>query len=101
MPRGASIVVYDGKRGRVWRIKWCDSTGRQTMETIGAERDGVTRKDAEKALRDRLVKVEQRGYVRPKPITFLGFAKRWFEQANSCAAGSRARCAHTATGSTT
>ena len=33
------------KRGQsVWRIKYVDATGKQVMETIGAERNGVTRK---------------------------------------------------------
>jgi integrase len=48
------------------------------METIGSERDGVTRKDAEKALRDRLVKVEQRGWRRPAPLSFKAYAEQWF-----------------------
>ena len=52
------------------------------METIGADRDGVSRKDAEKALRDRLVKVEQRGYRRPTPVTFAEWSSRWFEEAD-------------------
>ena len=80
MPRGAAVIPYDGKRGRVWRIKYADATGKQVMETVGAERDGVTRKQAEAELRDRLVKVEQKGYRRPKPITFGDWATKWFEQ---------------------
>lgn len=31
-----------GPRGRVWTIKYRDATGRQVMETVGAERDGMT-----------------------------------------------------------
>jgi hypothetical protein len=46
MPSGA-VIRYEGKRGRVWRIKYSDASGRQVMETIGAERAGVTRKTAE------------------------------------------------------
>ena len=45
MPRGAAVIPYDGKRGRVWRIKYADAAGKQVMETIEAERDGVTRSD--------------------------------------------------------
>ncbi len=67
MPRGAAVIPYDGKRGRVWRIKYGDSTGKQVMETIGAERDGVTRKQAEAELRDRLVKVERKGLAQAGP----------------------------------
>jgi hypothetical protein len=44
MPSGAAVIRYDGKRGTVWRIKYRDATGKQVKETIGAERDGVTRK---------------------------------------------------------
>ena len=83
MPRGAAVIPYDGKRGRVWRIKYVDATGKQVMETIGAKRDGVTRKSAEKALRDRLVKVEQKGYRRPKAIMFADWSQAWFEQSET------------------
>jgi hypothetical protein len=68
MPSGA-VIRYEGKRGRVWRIKYSDASGRQVMETIGAERAGVTRKTAEAELRDRLVKVEKgrwRGCLRKR-----------------------------------
>jgi integrase len=74
-----SVIEYAGKRGVVWRISYRDATGRQVMETIGAERDGVTRKRAEAELRDRLVKVEQKGWRRPKPTLFRDYAKAWFE----------------------
>jgi hypothetical protein len=43
MPRGASVIEYHGKRGVVYRVKYVDSLGTQVQETIGAERDGVTR----------------------------------------------------------
>jgi integrase len=80
MPRGAAVIAYDGRHGRVWRIKYADATGQQTMETIGAERDGVTRKVAEAELRDRLVKVERKGWRKPAPLTFATFAERWFTE---------------------
>jgi hypothetical protein len=79
MPRGAAVIPYDGKRGRVWRIKYADADGRQVMETIGSERGGITRKQAEAALRDRLVKVEGRGWRKPAPLTFCDYAARWFD----------------------
>ena len=47
MPRGACVIPYRGKRGVTWRVKYRDAEGRQVQETIGAERDGVTRKQAE------------------------------------------------------
>jgi integrase len=80
MPRGAAVIPYDGKRGRVWRIKYADATGRQCMETVGAERDGITRKVAEAELRERLVKVEGRGWRKPAPLTFAEYAKGWLEE---------------------
>jgi integrase len=63
----------------VWRIKYADAEGRQVQETIGAERDGVTRKLAEAELRERLVRVERKGYRRPKPLTFGEYAQAWLE----------------------
>ena len=80
MPRGSAVVRYDGARGTVWRIKYADASGRQIQETIGAERDGVTRKQAEAALRERLVRVERKRYVRPKQITFAEWSATWLEE---------------------
>lgn len=76
MPSGACVIRYDGKRGVVWRIKYADADGRQVMETVGREPD-VTRKRAEAELRERLVRVEQKQYRRPEPLTFAVAAKRW------------------------
>jgi integrase len=77
MPSGAAVIRYEGARGVVWRIKWRDATGQQVMETIGAERDGVTRKQAEAELRERLVRVERKGYRKPHPLTFGDYGDRW------------------------
>lgn len=79
MPRGAAVIPYHGKRGTVWRVKFVDADGRQVKETIGAERDGVTRKQAEAELRERLVRVERKGYRRPRPLTFGEYAETWLE----------------------
>ncbi len=72
-----SVIPYNGKRGVVWRIKYSDATGRAKMETIGAERHGITRTDAEATLRKRLVAVEE-GWEKPKPVTFRDYQARWF-----------------------
>src|SRR5215211_4578869 len=80
MPRGAAVVRYDGRRGVVWRVKYVDAGGQQVQETLGAERDGWTRKKAEAELRERLVRVERKGYRRPKPLTFDEYADVWFEE---------------------
>ena len=78
MPSGAAVVRYEGKRGVVWRIKYADAAGKQTMETLGPERDGWNRKKAEAELRERLVRVERRGWQRPRPLTFEQYAETWF-----------------------
>jgi integrase len=83
MPSGACVLRYEGPRGVVWRVKYADADGRQVMETVGAERDGVTRKQAESELRERLVKVERRGWRKPAPLTFKTYAERWFEEGPS------------------
>jgi hypothetical protein len=80
MPRGAAVLRYEGARGVVWRVKYADANGRQVMETVGAERDGVTRKEAEAELRERLVRVECKGYRGPQPVGFRDYAEGWFQE---------------------
>ena len=72
------MVRYDGKRGTVWRIKYADAAGQQVMETVGAERDGWTQAKAEAELRERLVRVERKGYRRPQRVMFGPYARTWF-----------------------
>jgi integrase len=80
MPSGACVVAYKGKRGVVFRVKYADADGRQTMETLGPERDGWTRRKAEAELRERLVRVERRGWRKPAPLTFAEYAETWFTE---------------------
>jgi len=80
MPRGAAVIRYEGPRGVSWRIEYADADGRQVMETVGRERDGFTRKQAEAELRERLVNVERRGWRKPAPTTFEEYADEWFER---------------------
>jgi integrase len=80
MPRGAAVIPYKGKRGVVWRVKYLDAEGRQVQETIGAERDGVTRKQAEAELRERLVRVERKGYRRPRALMLGEWSRTWLEE---------------------
>lgn len=47
------------------------------METVGRESEGVTRRQAEAALRGRLVKVEQKGWRKPAALSFRAFADEW------------------------
>ena len=79
MPSG-SVIEYRGKRGLVFRVKYRDADGKQVQETVGAERDGWTRKKAEAELRERLVRVERRGYRRPRRLRFDAYADTWFEE---------------------
>jgi len=74
------VVVYNGRDGKVFRIKYRDATGSQVMETVGRERDGMTRAQAAKIRRERVVKVEQRGWRKPAPLTFRDFSETWFEE---------------------
>jgi integrase len=78
MPAGSAVIRYAGTRGVVWRIKYADADGKQTMETVGSERDGVTRKKAEAELRERLVKVDKGGWRKPAPLTFETAIAEWF-----------------------
>jgi integrase len=80
MPSGACVIKYDGARGVVWRIKYADANGKQQMETLGPERDGWTRRKADAELRERLVRVERKGYRRPKRLTFAEYAKTWLQE---------------------
>jgi hypothetical protein len=66
-----SIIEYHGVRvGLVYRIKYRDASGRQVQETVGAAAEGVTRKHAERELRDRLTDVERDGFRKPKRVKF-------------------------------
>jgi integrase len=80
-----SIILWKGKRGSVYRIKYADAKGKAVMETIGpaksaARPDGLTRSDVEAELRDRLSRVEKKKWEKPKPITFAVYQATWFDQ---------------------
>ena len=79
MASGAAVVEYRGRRGLVYRIKYIDADGRQIMETVGGERDGWTRKKAEAELRERLVRVDKKGWRRPRRLPFRSYAEDWME----------------------
>lgn len=77
MSSGACVIEYAGKRGRVFRIKFTDSAGRQIQETLGPERDGWTRRKAERELGARLSTVEKERWTKPTKETFTDFAADW------------------------
>ena len=75
MPRGASVIRYQGKRGAVWRIKYRDAAGRQVQETLGPEPPWTEHK-AQRELGKRLAAVDQ-GFRKPDHVTFADFADRF------------------------
>jgi hypothetical protein len=75
MPRGVSVVRYQGKRGPVWRIKYRDAARRQIQETLGPEPPWTERK-AQRELGKRLAAVEE-GFRKPDRVTFTDFADRF------------------------
>jgi len=87
MPRGACVVEYVGKRGTVWRVRYVDAHGVQIQETLGPESQGWNRKKAEAELRERLVRVERKGYRRPGPLTFAAYSDSWFREGPAGAVG--------------
>jgi integrase len=74
-----SVIRYDGKRGTVWRIKYLDASGKQCMETVGAEKTGMTERRANELLQDRLSEVRNRNFRKPDAITFEQASLDWFE----------------------
>jgi integrase len=79
MPSGAAVIRYAGKRGTTWRIKYADAAGQQVMETLGREPEW-SRKRAEAELRERLVRVERKGYRRPDKLTFGEYVDAWADE---------------------
>jgi integrase len=75
MPRGTSVVHYQGKRGAVWRIRYRDAAGRQVQETLGPEPEWTERK-AQRELGKRLAAVQD-GFRKPDRTTFADFASRF------------------------
>jgi integrase/recombinase XerC len=73
-----SIIRYAGKRGVVFRIKYLDASGKQCMETVGAERDGMSEKRAREILENRRVAVREGGYSKAEAFSFADAAEAWF-----------------------
>jgi integrase len=78
MPRGASVVRYQAKRGAVWRIRYRDAAGRQVQETLGPEPPWTERK-AQRELGKRLAAVAE-GFRKPDRVTFSDFAERFVRE---------------------
>jgi integrase len=73
------VIVYEGKNGTTFRIKYRDSDGVQCMETVGTTRAGMTRTKAAKLRRQRLGDVDK-GWKKPAALTFADYAEAWFAQ---------------------
>jgi integrase len=63
-----------------WRVQYRDSTGRQVLETLGRESEGWTKKKAEAELAERISRVANKNWTKPKPLTFSEYADHWFER---------------------
>ena len=101
MPAGAAVVVYEGKRGRVFRIKYQDAAGRQVMETLGPERDGWTARKAKAELRESGSFGSRGGVGDGRPLSpSPSTRRRGGPRANAAAAGNEGRFAPTASSST-
>lgn len=75
-----SVIEYHGAKGTVYRIKYTDACGKQVMETVGAERDGMTRERARELLEDRRSDVRRKGYRRPEQKMFRQAGEEWHAQ---------------------
>lgn len=75
--RRGSVIVYAGKRGRVFRLRYRDAAGVRVLETLGAEADGWTETRAKDILRERLVDVKRERRRKVAPITLAEFARDW------------------------
>lgn len=73
------VIRYVGKRGVVWRLKYQDAQKHVIVETLGPESEGWDRQAAENALLDRINRVRNHNWVRPKRVTFESFALQWLE----------------------
>jgi integrase len=77
--RGTGTVIeYRQKNGDTsYRIQFVDAGGKQVKETVGRASEGWNRSKVEKHLRERVSAVEQKGWKKPKPLTFAEYADRW------------------------
>lgn len=75
--RTGSVIVYRGKRGTTYRIRYRDADGARVLETLGAKADGWTEAKARDELRARLVDVKRDRRRKTQPITLAEFAAEW------------------------
>jgi integrase len=75
--REGSVIVYAGKRGKTFGVRYRDADGRRVSETLGSEREGWDKKRAAEALEERRVEVRKDGRRKLAPFTFAAFADEW------------------------
>ena len=63
-----------------WRVQYRDATGKQVLETLGRASDGWTKKKAQADLAERVSRVANKRWAKPKPVTFAEYADQWFER---------------------
>ena len=85
MPSGACVIKYEGARGVVVEDEVPRRRRAPGNETIGSRARRCHPEAGRAVLRDRLVRVEQKGYRKPKPLTFEDYARTWFEQGEKSA----------------
>src|SRR5439155_18807237 len=77
--RIGSVIVYSGRRGKTFGIRYRDADGRRVSETLGSELEGWDRKRAEEALDGRRVDVRREGRRKLDPVRFETFAREWLD----------------------
>jgi integrase len=77
--REGAVLVYNGKRGKTFGIRYRDADGRRVSETLGSEVEGWDRKRAQEILEERRVAVRKDGRRRLEPTTFATFAREWLD----------------------
>jgi integrase len=72
------VLVREGVKGTVYKIRYRDAGGKRVQETLGSEHEGWTDQRAAEALQDRLSDVRREGYRAPDGKVKLGpFAQEW------------------------
>jgi integrase len=71
-----SVIVYDGARGRSFRIRYSDASGKRVVETL---RDCKSEKEANAILAERMTDVRRDGFRKPSRTKFSTFAAEWVD----------------------
>jgi integrase len=72
------LTLKDGDTS--WRVQYRDASGKQVLETLGRESEGWTKRKAQAELAERISRVANKKWTKPKPLTFAEYADQWFER---------------------